>query len=75
MIGSMLTNETKSHVVIVALKARHGDLEISCFLKVLGSFVHKTWCEFEKEDGRILSVLKNKKHYKCSDSSRTPEFI
>ncbi|XP_036369808.1 zinc finger protein 22-like [Octopus sinensis] len=52
----ILTNEMKRHAVIVALIANHGDLEISRFLKVARSFVHKIRCELEKEDGNVSPV-------------------
>ncbi|XP_036370217.1 uncharacterized protein LOC118768217 [Octopus sinensis] len=75
MTAPILTNEMKRHAVIVALIANHGDLEISRFLKVARSFVHKIRCELEKEDGNASPVSKRKKHSKRSDSIRTPEFI
>ena len=49
MTDTTLTNETKRHAVIVALKGDHGDLEIAHFLKVARSFVHKLHKEFKKE--------------------------
>jgi hypothetical protein len=41
MTDIQLTQEMKRHAVIVALNAKHSDLEISRFLKVARSFVFK----------------------------------
>ena len=75
MTDPMLINEMKRHVVIVALKADHGDLEIACFLRVARSFVHKIHKELGKENENVMSVSKHKKYSTHSDSMRTPEFI
>ena len=75
MTDPMLTNEMKRQVVIVALKASHGDLEITRFHRVARSFVYKIRQELEKENVNVMSVSKRKKHSTCSDSMRTPEFI
>ena len=40
MTAPMPTNEMKQHVVIVALKGDHEDLQIVCFLGVARLFVH-----------------------------------
>ena len=40
MTVSMLTNETKRHAVIVALKADHGDLQMQVSSSVARTFVH-----------------------------------
>ena len=76
MTDPMLTNEmNERHVVIVALKADHGDSEIACFLRVARLFVHKIHKELEKENDNVMSLWKRKKHSLCSNSLRTPEFI
>ena len=62
MAETLLTNEMKRHVVIMALKADHGDLEIARFLRVARSFVHKLRKELEKENDNVMSVSKRKKN-------------
>ena len=71
----MLTQEMKRHAVIVALTAKHTDLEISNFLNVARSFVYKVRMELEINDGNVSPVAKRKKHFQRSDAIRTPEFI
>ena len=62
MKDSTLTNEIKRHSVIVALKADHGDLEITRFLRVARLFVHKLRKELKKkENDNLMSVSKHKK--------------
>ena len=70
MSDSRRTNEMKWQILIVTLKADHGDLEIA------SSLVHQIRKELEKENDNIMSVSKHKKkHSTRSDSMRTPEFI
>ena len=59
MINPTLTNEMKSHAVIVALKGDRRDLEIARFLRVERSFIHKINKELEKENDNV-SILKRK---------------
>ncbi|XP_052823177.1 uncharacterized protein LOC128247605 [Octopus bimaculoides] len=75
MADPQLTQEMKRHGVNVVIKAEHSDLEISQVLKVARSFVYKVCMELETEDGNVSPVSKHKKHYKCSEIIRTPEFI
>ena len=56
----MLTQEMKRHAVIVALTAKHTDLEISNFLNVARSFVYKVRMELEINDGNVSPVAKRK---------------
>ena len=51
----MLKNEMKRHVVVMALKADHRDLEIAHFLRV----VHKKHKELEKENENVMSISKH----------------
>ena len=48
----------KRHAVIVAIHAKHSDLEISQFLNVTRSFAHKVRQELEASDGNVESVAK-----------------
>ncbi|KAM0736931.1 hypothetical protein ACS0PU_000024 [Formica fusca] len=70
-----LTQEMKRHAVIVAIYAKHTDLEISNFLNCARSFVHKVRRELEASDGDTQSVAKRKKHEERSDTIRTTQFI
>ena len=67
MIDPKLTNEMKRHIVIVILRADYEDLEITCFLRVARSFVHKICKDIEKENDDVMSLSKYKKHSTCSD--------
>ena len=53
MEDNKLTQEMKRHAVIVAIHAKHSDLEISQFLNVAWSFVHKVRRELEASDGNV----------------------
>lgn len=65
----------KRNAVIVALSAKHSDIEISTFLNVSRSFVHKVRLQLYEYDGNVSPVAKRKKHSQRSDTIRTPEFI
>ncbi|XP_012058553.1 PREDICTED: uncharacterized protein LOC105621701 [Atta cephalotes] len=69
MEDNKLTHEMKRHAVIVAIHANHSDFEISIFLNLAGSFVHKVRRELEVSDD------KRKKHKACSDTVRTSQFV
>lgn len=71
----MLTNEMKRHAMIVALKAKYGDLKSFRFLKFTIYFVNKIRRELKKEDRSVLSLSKRKNHSKRSDFMRMPEFF
>lgn len=75
MEDNNLSQEMKKHAVIVAIYANHSDLEISQFLKVARSFVHKVRRELEAPDDDVENVAKRKKHERRSDSVRTPQFV
>ena len=70
-----VTQEMKRHAVIVAIRAKHIDLEISNFLNCARSFVHKVRSELETSNGDIESAAKRKKHEERSDIIKTPEFV
>ena len=61
MEDNKLTQEMKRHAVIVAIHANHSDLEISQFLNVARSFVHKVRRRLEVSDDNVESVAKRKK--------------
>ena len=65
----------KTHAVIVAIYAKHSDREISEFLNVARSFVHKIHRELEASNGNVESVVKRRKHKPRSDTVRTPQFV
>ena len=65
----------KRHVVIVAIHAKHSDLEISQFFNVARSFVHKVRRELETSHGNVESVARRRKHKPLSDTVRTPQFV
>ena len=70
MEDNKLTQEMKRHAVIVAVHAKHSNLEISQFFNVTRSFVHKVRRELEASDGNVGSVVKRRKHKPRSDSVR-----
>ena len=57
-----LIQEMKMHSVIVSIAAQHSDLEISLFLKVARSFVHKVRKELEEEND-VATTSKRKKTF------------
>ena len=59
--GNKLTQKMKKHAVIFAIHAKHSDLEISQFMNVVRSFVHKVRRELEASDGNVESVAKRRK--------------
>ncbi|KYQ51498.1 hypothetical protein ALC60_09371 [Trachymyrmex zeteki] len=65
----------KRHAVIIAIHANHSDLEISQFLKVARSFVHKVRRELEASDDNVKSIAKRKKYEARSDRVRTSQFV
>jgi len=75
MEDNKLTQEMKRHAVIVAIHANHSDLEISQFLNVARSFVHKVRRGLEVSDDNVESVAKRKKHEGRSDTVRTSQFV
>ena len=75
MDGNKLTHEMKRHAVIVAIHANHSDLEISEFLNLARSFVHKVRRELEVSNGNVQSVAKRKTHKARSDTVRTSQFV
>lgn len=62
---TMLTNERKRHVVIVALKVKNDGLKISRFMKDTRYFRHKI----------LISKSEKKINFKRSDSIRTLELV
>ena len=68
MENNKVTQEMKRHAVIVAIHAKHSDLEISQFFNVARSFVHKVRRELEASDGNVESVAKHRKHKPRSDT-------
>ena len=75
MANYQLTHEMKRHAVIVAIHAKHSDVEIARFLEVARSFVHKVRKELEASSGDMSPVAKRKKASQRSDSIRTPQFV
>ena len=75
MTEPMPTNEMKRHVVIIALKADHRDLEIATFLRVTRLFIRKIRKELEKENDNPCLYQKRKRPSTRSDSPTTPKFI
>eukprot|EP00106_Octopus_bimaculoides_P001075 XP_014768517.1 PREDICTED: uncharacterized protein LOC106867953 [Octopus bimaculoides] len=65
----------KRHAIIVAIHANHSDLEISNFLILARSFVHKVLLELEACDSNVSPVSKRKKHSQHTDTKRILEFI
>ena len=65
----------KRHALIVAIHAKHSDLEISQYFNVARSFVHKVRRELEASDGNVESVAKRRKHEPRSDTVRTLQFV
>ena len=63
MTDPMLTNEMKRPAVIVALMSGHGDLEMTCFLKVARLFIHNKRKELEKENDNVMFVSMHKKTF------------
>ena len=72
MEDNKLTQEMKRHAVIVAIHAKHSDLEISQVLNVARSFVYKVRGELDVSDSNVESVGKRRKHKPHSDTVRTP---
>ena len=68
MEDNKLTQEMKRRAVIVAIDAKHSDLEISQFFNVAQSFVHKVRRELEASDGNVESVAERRKHKHRSDT-------
>ena len=63
------------NAVIVAIHAKHSDLEMSQFFNVSRSFVHKVTQELEASDSNVESFAKSRKHNPGSDKLRTPQFV
>ena len=63
MEDDKLTQEMKRHAVFVAIHAKHSDLEISQFLNVARSFVHKVSRELEASGDNVESVTKLRNIY------------
>ena len=72
MEDNKLTQEMKGHGVIVAIHAKHSDLEILLFFNVSRSFVHKIRRGLEAS---VESVAKRRKHKLRSDAVRTPQLL
>ncbi|XP_025161066.1 uncharacterized protein LOC112589993 [Harpegnathos saltator] len=70
-----ITQEMKRHAVIIAICAKHTDLEISNFLNCARSFVHKVRRELEASAGDVETVAKRKKHEERSDTTRNTQFV
>ena len=70
----MLTQEINRHAVVAAIHAEHSDLDISQFLNVTRSFVHKVR-ELEAPDGNVESVTRRRKHKLRLDTVRTPQSV
>ena len=70
-----VTQEMKRHAVIVAICAKHTDLEISNFLNCARSFVHKVRRELEASAGDVETVAKRKRHEERSDTTRNTQFV
>ena len=75
MVDNKLTQELKRHAVIVAIHAKHSDLEILQFLNVARSFLHKVRRGLEESDGDVESVGKHRKHKPSADTARTLQFV
>ena len=75
MEDNKLTREVKRHAVIIAINAKHSDLEISQFFNVTRSFVHKVHRELEASDSNVESVAKRIKRKPRSDTVRTSQFV
>ena len=74
MKDNKLTQEIKRHAVIVAITAKHSDLEILQVLNVAWSLVFKDSPELGI-CGNMESVVKRRKHKPRSDTVRTPQFV
>jgi len=70
-----VTQEMKRHAVIVAICAKHTDLEISNFLNCARSFVHKVRRELGASAGDVETVAKRKRHEERSDTTRNTQFV
>ena len=70
-----VTQEMKRHVVIIAICAKHTDLEISNFLNCARSFVHKVRRELEASASDVETIAKLKRHEECSDITRNTQFV
>ncbi|XP_025161974.1 uncharacterized protein LOC112590242 [Harpegnathos saltator] len=70
-----ITQEMKRHAVIIAICAKHTDLEISNFLNCARSFVHKVRRELEASASDVETVAKRKKHEERSDTTKNTQFV
>ena len=75
MEGNKLTQEMKRHAVIVNIQAKYSDFEITQFLNVSQSFVHKVRRELESSDYNVESIAKRRKHKPRPDTVRTLQFV
>lgn len=69
-----LTQQMKRQAVIVALKAKHSDLEITHILKVVQSFIVKVHKELKIIDRDPTVVAKHEMSVKDPNTIRTPIF-
>lgn len=70
-----LTQQMKSHSVIIALIAEHGDLVIANFLKIVLSLAVKVHKEMEITSGDSTEVAKHKTVVKRPNIIKHPHFV
>lgn len=70
-----LTQERKTHAVIVSLAAGHSDSEIATFLKLARSFFFNLMSELTATKCDVATVFHRKRHYWRSVLMKTPEFV
>ncbi|VUZ53162.1 unnamed protein product [Hymenolepis diminuta] len=78
MADTTITNDMKTHSLIVSMKAKHSSLEITRFLKVNRSFVCKVRKEpLNENNGDELVVIRKRKEHcqRSADSLGTPELV
>ena len=75
MADNQITKQMKRHVVIVALRADHGNLKYGGFLNVTRSFVFKIRNQLQNNTENASQTAKRKKHSKRSDMIRKDDFI
>lgn len=70
-----LTQEMKRRAALVALAAKHRNLDIAIFLNVSSPSVFKVREQLSDSDREVASVAKRKRHLQRSDVVRTAEFV
>lgn len=71
MANYQLTHGMKRHAILIAIPAKHSDVEIARLLEVTRPFVYKDWKVLEGCSSDVSPVANRKKHSQCLESIKT----